>query len=64
MSLLELLWEAGGLPAFDLPAELAALYPGTLGFDETRLYANFVATVDGAVAITSMPRPGAGPTGS
>jgi riboflavin biosynthesis pyrimidine reductase len=54
--LLELLWEAGGLPAFDLPAELAALYPGTLGFDETRLYANFVATVDGAVAITSMPQ--------
>ena len=52
---LELLWEADGLPAFALPAELAALYPGTLGF-EPRLYANFVATVDGAVAIPSMPQ--------
>ncbi len=56
MSALELLWEAEGLPAFDLPVELAALYPGTLGFDETRLYANFVATIDGAVAIPSMPQ--------
>jgi riboflavin biosynthesis pyrimidine reductase len=56
LSALELLWEAGGLPAFDLPAELAALYPGSLGFDETRLYANFVATIDGAVAIASMPQ--------
>jgi riboflavin biosynthesis pyrimidine reductase len=53
---LELLWEADGLPAFDLPAELTALYPGTLGFDETRLYANFVATIDGAVAIPAVPQ--------
>jgi riboflavin biosynthesis pyrimidine reductase len=53
---LELLWEAEGLPAFELPGELAAFYPGTLGFDESRLYANFVATVDGAVAIPSLPK--------
>jgi riboflavin biosynthesis pyrimidine reductase len=56
LSALQLLWEAEGLLAFDLPAELAALYPGTLGFDETRVYANFVATLDGAVAIPSMPQ--------
>lgn len=56
MTPLELLWEADGLPAFDLPAELAALYPGTLGFDEARLYANFVATLDGAVAIPAVPQ--------
>ena len=56
MTSLELLWEADGLPAFALPAELAAIYPGTLGFDETRLYANFVATIDGVVAIPSMPQ--------
>jgi len=56
LSPLELLWEADGLPAFDLPAELTALYPGTLGFDETRLYANFVATIDGAVAIPAVPQ--------
>lgn len=56
MTSLELLWEADGLPAFVLPAELAAIYPGTLGFDETRLYANFVATIDGVVAIPSMPQ--------
>jgi riboflavin biosynthesis pyrimidine reductase len=53
---LELLWEADGLPAFALPAELSAIYPGTLGFDETRLYANFVATIDGVVAIPSLPQ--------
>jgi riboflavin biosynthesis pyrimidine reductase len=53
---LELLWEADGLPAFALPAELGAIYPGTLGFDETCLYANFVATIDGVVAIPSMPQ--------
>ena len=56
MSAFELLWEAKGLPAFDLPAELAALYPGSLGFEDTCLYANFVATVDGAVAIESIPQ--------
>jgi riboflavin biosynthesis pyrimidine reductase len=52
---LEVLFEADGLPAFDLPEELAALYGGSLGFVEPRLYANFVATVDGVVAIPSLP---------
>jgi riboflavin biosynthesis pyrimidine reductase len=55
MNSLELLYEEGGLPAFDLPDELAVLYGGTLGFDEPRVFANFVATVDGVVAIPSVP---------
>jgi riboflavin biosynthesis pyrimidine reductase len=52
---LELLYEPAGLPAFDLPPSLAALYPGTLGFDEPCVFANFVATTDGVVAIPSIP---------
>jgi len=53
---LELLFERDGLPAIDLPEALAAAYGGPLGFEEPRLYANFVATVDGVVAIPSLPR--------
>jgi riboflavin biosynthesis pyrimidine reductase len=52
---LELLYEAGGLPAFDLPAELAELYDGGLGFERPRLFANFVSSLDGIVAIPSLP---------
>jgi len=52
---LELLYEPAGLPAFSLPQELAALYPGTLGFPEDCLYANFVETVDGVVALPGIP---------
>jgi riboflavin biosynthesis pyrimidine reductase len=48
---LEVLYEASGLPAFDLPEELAAAYGGSLGFSEPRLYANFVASLDGVTAI-------------
>ena len=51
---LELLHEPDGLPAFELPDELAALYPGTLGFEAPRLFANFVATADGVVAIPTV----------
>lgn len=51
MEPLELLYEPAGLPAFSLPQELAALYPGTLGFPEDCLYANFVETIDGVVAL-------------
>jgi len=56
LSGLELLYEPDGLPGFDLPAALAAHYPGSLGFDAPRLFANFVATVDGVVAIPSLPQ--------
>lgn len=48
---LEALYEARALPAFDLPDELAAAYGGQLGFEQPRLYANFVASVDGVTAI-------------
>src|SRR5205823_3984033 len=48
---LELLWEPAGLPSFELPDELARLYPGTLGFPEEWLFANFVETIDGVVAL-------------
>jgi riboflavin biosynthesis pyrimidine reductase len=56
MNPLELLYEVEGIPSFDLPVELGHLYGGLLGFDEPRLYTNFVSTVDGVVAIPSIPR--------
>ncbi len=48
---LQALYEAPGLPTFELPDELAAAYGGPLGFVEPRLYANFVASLDGVTAI-------------
>jgi riboflavin biosynthesis pyrimidine reductase len=48
---LEPLFESPELPEFDLPAGLAGTYGGPLGFSEPRLYANFVASLDGVVAI-------------
>jgi riboflavin biosynthesis pyrimidine reductase len=53
---LELLFEAEGLPAFDLPEELERLYGGRFGLAPPILYANFVETLDGVVAIRSEPR--------
>jgi riboflavin biosynthesis pyrimidine reductase len=55
MKALELLWEQGTPPAFDLPQELSALYAGGLGLETPLLYANFVQTVDSVVAIRSEP---------
>ena len=51
---LELLYEPAGLPALELPEELARRYGGTLGFDGPRVVANFVQTVDGVVAIPAL----------
>jgi riboflavin biosynthesis pyrimidine reductase len=48
---LEPLLETPDLPDFDLPLALADAYGGSLGFSEPRLYANFVASLDGVVAI-------------
>lgn len=48
---LQTLFEVQGLPSFDLPDELAAVYGGGLGFAEPRLFANFVASIDGVVAL-------------
>jgi riboflavin biosynthesis pyrimidine reductase len=53
---LELLYEPGGLAAFELPAGLAERYGGTLGFDGPRVFANFVSTVDGVVAVPGLAR--------
>jgi riboflavin biosynthesis pyrimidine reductase len=49
---LEALYEAPGLATFELPEELVAAYGGPLGFSEPRLYANFVSSLDGVVAIS------------
>ncbi|MET0409819.1 MAG: dihydrofolate reductase family protein [Polyangiaceae bacterium] len=49
----ELLFEHPALPAGALPAELARAYGGGLGFEGPRLFANFVASLDGVVALNS-----------
>jgi riboflavin biosynthesis pyrimidine reductase len=53
---LDRLWEEAGLPEQPLPEALRALYGGPLGFDGPRLYANFVETLDGVVAIPELER--------
>jgi riboflavin biosynthesis pyrimidine reductase len=53
---LDVLHEVEGLPKFELPEELRRLYGGDLGFEQPRLYTNFVSTLDGVVAIPSIPR--------
>jgi riboflavin biosynthesis pyrimidine reductase len=53
---LDLLYEPAGLESFPLPDELAALYPGTLGLGDECVYANFVETIDGVVALPNVPR--------
>ena len=49
--MLDPLYEAPDLPPSALTPSLQALYGGGLGFDEPRVYANFVSTLDGVVAI-------------
>jgi riboflavin biosynthesis pyrimidine reductase len=48
---LELLFDRGNVPAFDLPADIALAYAGAFGIRQPSLFANFVASVDGAVAL-------------
>ncbi|MFO7571316.1 MAG: dihydrofolate reductase family protein [Gaiellaceae bacterium] len=50
----EVLFEEEGEAAAELPAELARIYGGGLGFREPCVYANFVSTVDGVVAIPAL----------
>jgi len=50
------LHERPGLAQFDLPPELRRLYGGDIGFAEECLFANFVSTIDGIVAIPSLER--------
>ena len=45
--------DSGGGPA--LPRELRRLYGGDLALPERCLYANFVASIDGVVAVPSLP---------
>jgi riboflavin biosynthesis pyrimidine reductase len=52
----QVLFEETGLPMVELPADLARVYGGPIGFAEECVYANFVATLDGVVAIPSLPR--------
>ncbi|HWZ87212.1 MAG TPA: dihydrofolate reductase family protein [Polyangiaceae bacterium] len=48
---LELLFEHSDLPRFELPEALSDNYGGTLGFSSPCLIANFVASLDGVVAV-------------
>jgi riboflavin biosynthesis pyrimidine reductase len=48
---LQRLHEAAGLPAYGLPTRLRTLYGGDLGFAAPRVYANFVSSLDGVVAL-------------
>jgi len=58
MKPLERLFEREGLPSFALPAALAATYGGDFGLTRPALYANFVSSADGVVAL-----PGDGDSG-
>jgi riboflavin biosynthesis pyrimidine reductase len=53
---LQLLWEQEGLPEGELPDALRERYDGGLGFDGPCVYANFVQTLDGVVAIPDVER--------
>jgi riboflavin biosynthesis pyrimidine reductase len=48
---LELLAEPPGLRSFPLPEKLRELYPGSIGFPDEWVFANFVSTIDGVVAL-------------
>ena len=51
MKPIERLFERDGLPRFGLPAALAEIYGGDFGLARPVLYANFVSSVDGVVAL-------------
>jgi riboflavin biosynthesis pyrimidine reductase len=53
---LEVLFEDADLTTVELPVGLRRLHGGDLGLGDTCVYANFVYTVDGVVAIPSIPR--------
>jgi riboflavin biosynthesis pyrimidine reductase len=48
---LERVLERSDLPTFELPARLAEAYGGTLGVATPSVFANFVSSVDGTVAL-------------
>lgn len=51
MKPIEVLYETEGLPDPELGPELANLYGGNLGIRRATVYANFVASIDGIVAV-------------
>ena len=51
-----LVYEREGLPRFELPLELHRLYGGDFGLPKRSVYANFVSTIDGVVAIPALRR--------
>lgn len=51
---LDLLFDREGLTSYGIPEALRRRYGGDIGFDTPRLYANFVSSLDGVVAIESM----------
>jgi riboflavin biosynthesis pyrimidine reductase len=53
---LDLLWEEAGLPEQALPGALRSFYGGPFGLPEQVLYANFVETLDGIVALPSVEK--------
>ena len=53
---LQTLYEAPGLPASVLTPGLEEMHGGGLAFDEPRVYANFVSSLDGVVAIPALPQ--------
>jgi riboflavin biosynthesis pyrimidine reductase len=53
---LQVVFDAAAAPALALPEELERLYGGPLCLAEETLYANFVQTVDGVVAIPALER--------
>jgi riboflavin biosynthesis pyrimidine reductase len=55
LDLMDVLFEDERLPSLELPAQLRDLYGGDLAFSDPRVYANFVSTLDGIVAIPSVP---------
>jgi riboflavin biosynthesis pyrimidine reductase len=52
----QVLFEELGLPAFELPDQIAKLYGGSLGFKEPCVFANFVTSLDGVAAIPLQER--------
>jgi riboflavin biosynthesis pyrimidine reductase len=52
----DILLEETAHPSVELPAELAHIHGGDIPFAAECVYANFVSTLDGVVAIPSLPR--------
>ena len=52
----KVLAEDEDLPRWDVPDALAELYGGAIGLEEPCLVANFVQSLDGVVAVPSLPR--------